>query len=81
MSRRAAHWVQTVSVPAGQHGVAQFGQRRRVRQLERLGPAGHGHQAASPVNQSDTAAPAAAAVAATVNACAQRSAPRRRRCT
>jgi hypothetical protein len=47
----------------------QIVQRRRVREVE-LGSA---NQADSPVSHSDTGTPAAAAVAATVNACEQRS--------
>lgn len=46
-----------------------------MRQLELLGPAGNANQEASPVSQSETCAPEDAATAATVNACAHRSAP------
>ncbi len=51
----------------------QLGQRGRVRQFEALRPAGSANQVDSPVSQRETDTPAAAAVAATVNAWAHRS--------
>jgi len=51
---------------AVQHRIAQLGQRRGLGQRELLARPGSANHAASPVNHSDTSAPAANAMAATV---------------
>ena len=68
ISRRAAHWVQTVTRP-GEQGVAQLGERSRIRQLELLGPARDRELRRLAGEPELTSAPAATAVAATVTAC------------
>ena len=72
-SRRAAHWVQTVSRPPDEHGVAQLDERAASAARTASARPGTAIQLASPVSQRDTSTPLATAVAATVKACERRS--------
>src|SRR4051812_14408381 len=72
-SRRAAHWVQTVTVPAARTVARRLGSGAECGSWNDSALPGIANHTDSPVSQSDTGTPAAAAVAATVNAWAHRS--------
>jgi len=73
MPRRAAHWVQTVTRPPASTAASRSGSRAECGRSNSAARPGRANQADSPVSQSETGTPPATAVAATVNACAQRS--------
>ena len=71
--RRAAHWVQAVTRPPARTAVEQVRSGAECGSSNSAARPGRANQVDSPVSQSETGTPAATAVAATVNACAQRS--------
>src|SRR5690606_39032888 len=73
MPRRAAHWVQTVTVPPASTAASRSGSGAECGSSNSSARPGTASQADSPVSHNETRAPAATAVAATVNACAHRS--------
>ena len=73
MPRRAAHCVQRVTLPAASTAASRSARGAECGSVNVSARPGSANQADSPVSQSSTSAPLLAAVAATVNACAQRS--------
>ncbi len=73
MSRRAAHWLQTVTVPSASTAASRSASGAACGREKSSARPGSANQAASPVSQSDTATPLATAVEATVKAWLHRS--------
>ncbi len=71
--RRAAHCVHTVTVPAVSTASSSWANGAAPSSVNVAARPGTPNQDASPVSHSDTVTPDATAVAATVNACEQRS--------
>ena len=68
MSRRAAHCVHTVTVPAARTAASRSASGVACGRLKSAARPGSANQADSPVSHNDTWTPLAAAAAATVNA-------------
>ena len=68
MSRRAAHWVQTVTVPAARIPASRSASGAACGSEKSSARPGSPNQADSPVSHSETGTPLATAVAATVKA-------------
>src|SRR5687768_9548640 len=75
MSRRAAHWVHTVTRPLASTMSSRSWRGAACGRANSAALPGSPYQAASPVSQRETSSPAATPAAATVNAWLQRSAP------
>src|SRR5689334_21077035 len=73
MSRRAAHWVQTVTVPAARTPASRSASGAACGSEKSSARPGRPNQADSPVSHSETETPLATAAAATVKAWLQRS--------
>ena len=73
MSRRAAHWVHTVTVPSASTEASRSGSGAACGSEKSAARPGSENQAASPVSQSEVVTPLATAAAATVKAWLQRS--------
>ena len=73
MSRRAAHCVHSVTVPPARIAASRSSSGAACGSSNSAARPGSANHADSPVSHSDTSTPAATAVAATVNACEQRS--------
>ncbi len=73
MPRRAAHWVQTVTVPPASSASSRSASGAACGSSNPAARPGSANQVDSPVSHNETGAPALSAVAATVNACAHRS--------
>lgn len=68
MSRRAAHWVQTVTEPAARIPASRSASGAACGRKKSSARPGSPNQADSPVSQSETGTPPATAAAATVKA-------------
>ncbi len=73
MPRRTAHWVQTVTRPPASTAASRSASGAAWGSVNASARPGTPNQAASPVSHSETSAPAATAVAATVKPWLQRS--------
>ena len=73
MSRRAAHWVHTVTEPAARTPASRSARGAACGSEKSSARPGRPNQADSPVSHSETGTPLATAVAATVKAWLQRS--------
>src|ERR1700728_976378 len=73
MSRRAAHWLHTVTVPSASTEASRSGSGAACGSAKSSGRPGSATPAAPPVSHSETGTPLATAVAATVNAWLHRS--------
>ena len=73
MSRRAAHWVHTVTEPAARIPASRSASGAACGSEKSSARPGRPNQADSPVSHSETGTPLAAAAAATVKAWLQRS--------
>src|SRR3954447_11084969 len=73
MARRAAHWVQAVTLPLASSRSSRSGRGAACGSSNSAARPGRANQVDSPVSQNETSTPDAAAVDATVKACEQRS--------